>query len=427
MLKILIFCVLFTLPWFAPAYALSAVTLPQCIHIALEYNKDLQAAQVNVAIAKARLIQAKQWPNPSLNFSNNDDKLFKDQGEYTRSVGFSEKFPIAHRIARQKEVARVDVVLALTEIADAKRRLAGTVASLFYQLVVIDKRLHLLSQQLAVDRTLVQATQARFKVAEVSELDVNTAQLQYQNRLQQQRILTSQRVAQLAQFNALLGRPASMPLIIQDSVPSRQDLLNLRQEQRLALTLRPDLQATWLREHRAEADQALARAQRFEDWTIGIAVQQDRLAIDELPPQSSDRTLTVTLAIPLPIVNTYRGRIKEAQAAGIQANLTGQALQLRILNEVAGAYAQVLTLQNTLQHFNTSLLSLSRRNVQLAQYAYHQGQIALFEVVQAQRQQSDLQASYIDALNQYLQASVRLKTVVGNILPIRSFDSSQPM
>lgn len=77
------------------ATARRALTLQKIIQIALVNNKDLNAARYNVAIAKSRWIQADLWPNPSLNLSNNNDRLFNGEGEYLRSAGFSQVFSIS--------------------------------------------------------------------------------------------------------------------------------------------------------------------------------------------------------------------------------------------------------------------------------------------------------------------------------------------
>jgi outer membrane protein TolC len=52
--------------------------------------------------------------------------------------------------------------------------------------------------------------------------------------------------------------------------------------------------------------------------------------------------------------------------------------------------------------------------VRLAQQGYRQGLIPVFDVVQAQRQQAELNSAYLAMLDQYLQALVRLHTAVGD-------------
>ena len=72
--------------------AAKGLTLSQLIATALRESKELQAARFVEAKARARLVQAGLLPNPSLELANKNDRLFANEGEYTTSIGFSQKF-----------------------------------------------------------------------------------------------------------------------------------------------------------------------------------------------------------------------------------------------------------------------------------------------------------------------------------------------
>ncbi|MHB1948629.1 MAG: TolC family protein [Gammaproteobacteria bacterium] len=397
--------------------AAAGLKLDQLTQIAIQNNKDLQAAKYNISLAKARMVRAGQWNNPSLNLANTDDRFFTAEGEYTRSIGFSQQFPIAGRIGKQKKVARVDVAIAIEEIQDAERKLKIDVANSFYSLLITEHRLQQINRLLPVNLKLIRVTHNRLHAAEVSELDANTARLEYQRLLQEKSVLGSKRINQLSHLNELLGRPAFSFLSLDDKFPSFAPLPKLTEMQTWALGNRPDFKIAWLSLHRAQADAALARAERWADWTISAGVEQSKIVVQGAPRQNSDRALGLTLSIPLPLLNTNSGRILEAGAAAIQADAKIRAAQLSIETEVASSYQQVLLLKNTLKQSQDQ--SLSKRNIKLAQQAYGVGQISLLEVVQVQRQQNDLQMAYLDTLDQYFQALIKLWGAVGiNSIPI---------
>lgn len=391
------------------------LTLPQAIGIAVQGNRDLQAARYIVEVARARLLQAGLPPNPRLNLGGSNDFLFNNAGEYVANVGISQQFPVAGRIARQKDVARVDIALALTEISQAERNLAGEVAKRFYQVLVLDRQIQLRDRLTGIDKNLVKVTRDRFRVAEVSELDVNTAQLELQRLVQERALLQNQRALQWAQLNQLLGRPSGMLLSLEDVLPpTSSPLPPLNEELDQALALRPDLRAALLSADRAQADLALAKAQRWEDWTVSVGLEQGRRVIEGAPPQSSDRLLGLSLSIPLPLRNKNQGRIAEAETAGSQAQVRIEALKLSIRNDVSSAYSEAERLRAAVQQYEDGMLRLSDRNVRLAQQGYNMGQTPILAVVQAQRQQSDLYIAYQNTLSQYLQALVALHTAVGD-------------
>ena len=402
----------------------AGMTLPQAVDIAVQSNKDLQAARYAVEQARARLLQAGLPPNPRLDIAARNDLLFGNKGEYTASVGISQQFPVAGRIARQKEVARVDVALALAEIRQAELKLAGDVTSGFYRVLALNRQIEVRERLIDADQKLVQGTRNRFKAAEVSELDVNAAQLELQRLTQERALLLSQRMTQLTLLNQLLGRSATQAIEVDDTLPSSEALPSLTDQQRQALAVRPDLRFALLNADRAQADQALARAQRWEDWTVGVGLEQGRQVIDGAPPQASSRALGLSLSIPLPLLNKNQGRIAEAAAAGTQADARIEALKLSISNEVASAYAEAERLQQAVSAYQGSMLALSARNVRLAQQGYNQGLISIVEVVQAQRQQGELNMAYLNTLDQYLQSLARLRIATGEY--VRSIKEPAP-
>lgn len=391
----------------------ATLNLKQITQMALQSNRDLKAAQFNVSIAQTRLIQAGLWSNPSLNLTSNDDKVFNNEGEYSRTAGFTQAFPISGRIAQQKRVARVDVAKAMAEINEAKRQLSANVANAFYALVVTERRLKQQDYLLGLNRQLVQVTHNRYHEAEVSELDSNTARLEYQRILQEKHLLQSVKISQVALLNQLLGRGTNASLNLDLSPPKQSPWPKLKTLQAIALKNRPDRQALLLNIQRANAAVQLARVGRFADWTLGLGVQQDKIVVQDGAPQTADRTLGLSLSVPLPLFNQNQGLIAEASATGTQAIMAVRALNLVIETQVASQLAQLQLLQKALKQTQTQSLQLTVKNVQLAREAYKSGQLSLLNLVQVHRQQNDVQLTYLTNLEKYLQAYVALCTAIG--------------
>lgn len=89
------------------------------------------------------------------------------------------------------------------------------------------------------------------------------------------------------------------------------------------------------------------------------------------------------------------------------------ALDLSIETEVASNYAQLKALQMSIKETQTVSLKLGVDNVKLARESYENGQISLLNVLQVQKQQNDLQMTYLSTLEKYLQVYVALCTAIG--------------
>ncbi|KTC66399.1 chemiosmotic efflux system C protein C (plasmid) [Legionella adelaidensis] len=395
------------------AYAEAPVGLKELNQLAIHHNKDIIASRYAMTIATAKLVQAGLWPNPSLELVNNDDRFFKDEGEYSRSIGLSQALPISGRIAKQKIVACIDIERAHAEIQEAIRQLSSKVANTYYALVVTENRLQQLNYLQRINKELVGVIHERYHAAEVSELDDNIARIEYGRIEQDKQLLRSQLITQYATLNQLIGRNPSKPLrisktiVIPKALPPLPDLVNH------ALKYRPDRRGLLLAHQRALADRALAKAERFADWTLGVGVQQDKIVVDGAPPQQADKTLNLTLSVPLPLLSGNQGRILEASATRTQALMAIDAINLTIETEVMSNYGQVQTLTTSLLQTQSTSLRLGLANVKLARDAYQNGQMSLLNVLQVQRQQNDLQATYLTTVEKYYQSYVALCTAIG--------------
>lgn len=397
-----------------------ALGMRELIAIAREDNKDLQAACYAIDKARASQLIAGVRANPRVDVSARSDFLFRNEGEYATAIGISQQFPITGRLLREKDIARVDIALAEAEVQDAERRLANEVRLAIDHLTVLDRKIASSGELIAIEKHLLQTTRSRFKVAEVSELDVNTAQINLQRTEQERSLLQSQRQAQVVTLNALLGRPASAALDIDTSVQEAAALPGLDALQQQAIASRPDLHSALLASDRAEAEMRLAKASHWEDWTVGLELSQDRQVITGAPAQGVNRAIGVTLSIPLPLYNKGQGLVAQARASEDQARARIAALRESIQGEVAGAHGEATRLQASLSQFGQQLLPISARSVRLSQQGYSQGLIPVFDVVQAQRQQSELNATYLTTLDAWLQAVARLHLAVGDDVPAAS-------
>lgn len=387
----------------------AAATLNELIGIAIENNKDLQAARFAVQQAQARLIQAGLRPNPRLDLTTTNDLLFGNYGEYAAGVGIGQPFSLTHRLARQQDVARVDIDRITAETLDSERRLAGAVAAAYYRAVSLTQQSSARDRLIDIDRHLAEVSRRRFRAAEVSEIDVNVAQLEMLRLQQERALLRNEQLAQIAQLNQLLGRTSFEPLNLGDTLPNTAATAALSELREGAFARRPDLRAAKLAAARATADQELARAQRWEDINVSLGVDQSRLVLDNGPRQSTSRALGISVSIPLPLFNKNQGRIAETRAVQSQADAQVDALKLNIANEVAGAFAEAGRLRQIADEFARDLLPVSERNVRLAQKGYAEGLVTLAEVVQVQRQQGDITVASLNSLDQYWQAWVRLQ------------------
>jgi cobalt-zinc-cadmium efflux system outer membrane protein len=397
----------------ASAFAQQSLTLEQAVQNALTNNRELAAARVRVEEAKARLVQAGQWPNPELELEGRFDNAFNNEGEHGFAAGVNQPFTVSGRIGAQKSVARVDIDRTFAEVADLERRVVGEVRRSFTESLAVEQQVGLQKFLIGLNEELLKATKAALERGQVSEKDVNAIQIALQQAQQRQKVLETQRRSRLLELNKLMGLPAEPEAVIAGELQLQvlADMSAFTLEK--ALARRPDFAVAQFDVALARSEQRLAKAERFEDWRIGAGYQREQSVVDGAPPQNVGQFVGLKLSIPLPLFDRKQGRIRETVALEDRAQKTVEALKLQIAQELADAQQRVKALAPLLESYTPEILKRAEDNVKLVENGYRQGLASIVEVIQSRQQFAELKSSYIDTLRDYQEAVIDLEIAAG--------------
>ncbi len=383
---------------------------------ALRASPDLAAAYAAIDAARGRLIQAGLWPNPALALTGRSDFALQNEGERAIGVDLAQRFPIAGRIARAQDVARVDVALALAEAREFERVLIGEVRRTAYSLAALDEAIESRESVIRTAEELTHAATRRRRAAEVSDADVNLLEIELARFEQEKRRLELDRAVVAIRLNQLLYRPVDSPTAISVSLDeSAFDVSQATDELAKAAARRPDLEGIRLDSDRARADAQLARAESWEDWTIGAGYESDRQVFRNEPPSDPigvkrDDFLGVAVSVPLPLWNRNQGRVVEAQANERRARARLAARERAVEAEIEAARRRATELSHVAREYHESLLPRSRQNVDLLERGYRQGLVAITTLVQAEQQLADTVLRHAQTLGELRQAEVDFET-----------------
>jgi cobalt-zinc-cadmium efflux system outer membrane protein len=379
---------------------------------ALRANPDLRAARAAIDAARGRLVQAGLWPNPELGVAGASDVVFADEGEWSIEVGFAQRFPIAGRLARAREVARLDVEQALAEARDFERTLVAQVESSATALLAVERAIATRDLLIEAARELVRVSSQRFRAAEVSEADLNLLEVDLSRFEQERRLLELERQTETIRLNRLLYRAPEAPVAISGDVEAAAFAPDPAAElTAAALERRPDLRRLRLEVEGARAEARLARAEAWEDWSLEGRYERDRGVIDDagLELLDPDSLLGLSLRVPLPVWNRNQGRVAEALAAERRAAARLAALERAVEAEVATGLVRVAELARVGREYREDLVPRSERNVALLGRAYRQGLAAISALVQAQQQLADTSLRYVQTLGELRRAEIELE------------------
>ena len=382
--------------------------------VALENNRDLIAARLAIRQAEGRLKQSGLWSNPEWETSYAPDTAFANEGEYNFSTGFKQRFPITGRLGKAKAVAKVDVEMAAAEVHNQERLLTGDVLGRCRELLVLQQQLQANQEIQDTLGKLVTMSERRAKVAEVSEADVNLARIELQKaQLFRQTLLVGQTTATVA-LNQLLGREPKTPLEILGQPPMDFNSDAIAEAEGKALTRRPDRRLAALSINRSAAEIKLARAEKWEDWSVGLDYSRDKQKFVAPVGDKRDQFLGLSVSIPLPFWNRNQGKISEVQAGQQRAEAELNALDLHITAEMQTAGERLRQLSDILRQYREESLKLAEQNVALMQKGYTDGLVNITAVVQAQQQFTDLRLKYLETLADFERALTDWQTATAS-------------
>jgi outer membrane protein, heavy metal efflux system len=397
----------------ATARVSCAMSMEHAVQFALANNLELRAATYEVEKARGRLIQAGLWPNPALELSHSSDRLFHNEGERTTTAAFQQAFPISGRLRHAKNVSRVELAQAMAEIRNRERLLIGEVQRDFLTVLLLREQITANGELLTASRDFADLLRQRFDRAEVSEVEVNLARADVQRLAIETAELESDLTARELALKLRLGFAPEQPVAFTGNLEALTTRFLPERYSTTMVVNRPDLRQTELGIDRAAAELRLARAEAWEDWTLGTEYEHER-GIDEPRGLTSDHFLGVKISIPIALWNRNRGRITEQRAAAEQAQVQFEAQRLAIRSEIATALARARKLRGAVGNYRQELLPSLANTEQLLRRGYDEGLIPATQVIQVHQQQATLRNTFLTATANYLQALVDLETATAS-------------
>jgi cobalt-zinc-cadmium efflux system outer membrane protein len=380
--KALVLCAALAAP--VAGAAQQRVTLEQARAAALANGSRVRIAAADEALARADLLTARAFPNPTL------------------SADYSKSAPQYHLIADQPlefpwlRTARIRAAQAgalgaryRLEIERAAVRYA--VDSAYVQAAALRELYGLSARTEREGDELVRIARTRQQAGDASELDVELA-LVAQGGLQAAALADSlAAVAALLDLQALMGIPSAHPtIVLADSLASLPALTP---------TIGPGAAAVPLRAAAAQADVqartasvAVERANRWAAPSVTGGVEWHDPSGGEpgyLP--------TFGIAVPLPLWDHNRGPIAAAQAGLRRAQAELEAAQREGAAALAAAERSRAAAAVSVER-GRALLAHAERVVALSTQGYREGAFPITTVIDARRAAREVLRQYVQDL-----------------------------
>ena len=373
---------------------------------AIQHNPALAAARFRIEEAHGRLDAAGRRPNPELEFDLSQNVRTPEHGA---GVAWMQKFPRTARLALEKGVSRAQLAVAEAEVHDAERKLSGEVRTAAVSLLALEKERGLRGQQILNSEELTAFMLKRVQSGEASAVDAAQLELEAKQLGTQVIMLDVEKATLLGTLRPLLGVASRDAIAITGVLGEPSDVKG----NSATIAARGDYRAAQANADAARQGVELAKANKWEDITVGISASHDR-SEDAPDGLSRDTMFGVKVNIPLPLWNKNEGQIREATAAAKRTAKEVEAVAAQIRAEAAAARCEMAALTKIVADIDEKLIPQAKHIEEQLRANYAGGLTPLTEVIRARGKRFEMEAQRLDALRDWHLARAKHMTAIGN-------------
>ncbi|MFZ9932329.1 MAG: TolC family protein [Chthoniobacterales bacterium] len=397
--------------WVSSAVA-KDLSLQEAVHTALMNNRDLAAARHIVGQAQGRLRQAGLLPNPEVEFNGYSDFVSDREGEGAFVIGLHQWFPLTSRLGLARQVARVDVAMALREVRNRERLLVAEVQQLYARAQAARRREQSAAQARRDSSDLVSLARERLASGQGSLAESALARVDEQRWGNAASVAATEADKYLLEMKTLLGQAADAPLSLAQSLESVVDQLRA-EARRERISCRPDMELAMLAADKAAAEVALAQASAWEGMRLGIEYMQDR-GVDQPGGISTGDFLGVKVTLPLPVWDRKEGLTRERQAVAEAAAAQRRALELEVANSIAAARAQAALFDKQWQRYRSTTEPLVESGSREIAQGFDEGRVDARDLLMVRAQNASLRVESTAMLENLALALIGLEAAAGS-------------
>ncbi len=382
------------------------LTLDDVLAIVDVLNPQLEAERANVDLATAALWDAQLYPNPSLLLGVEDAHTSGPFSDSKRTIGVSVPVVVGGRIgaassaaARQREVAAMNYV-------GKRREILGAAKLAFVTLLAAKRRAELARETRDIARGLHDATEARYKVQAVPEMELLKAAVN---------LAKSQSDLSFAEKDLAVARTALLAAMGDADLPvdkfvgalSTKFVVPAFDALRGQITTHPRVESARKAKEAAQLDLDAAKAERIPDLAVEARVGDDA---------ESGAVVEFGIEVPLPIFNRNQAKIAAVEIRIRQAELAVQAVRVELARRLDEVYRTFAASQERVTVYESEIVPKAQTALDLTNEGYRQGKFGYLDVLDAQRTLAEASLAFVAAVADLNASAIELETLTGTRL-----------
>lgn len=415
------------------------LTADEAVKLALLSNPRARSVLLRVGLARADVVQAGLWTNPTIGFSFN---LPTGGGSNQFGMNLAQNIADAWMIPSRQRAATRDLQSQMLIAANELVGLAVDTKVAYFNAVAADRTLEIAQDNAALSNELLRITNARLEAGTVGSLDVNLAKgealraavearkARLESASSRRMLATHLGLTTSAQSIVLtepLPKPAERELpvdrFVEAALEARLDARAARDiveanaarvEFELAKVF-PNVAFGFEFEHQAHrspggrkilADTARASIANGRLSAPGIESRGQR-SLEK--SQRIDAILGPSLSLTLPIFDQNQAQIAKARMNYLESKAMLDGLKRSIVQNTREATDRLVTSWDVATSYQDEVLPQARETLEISQGTYQAGQTTILNLIDAQRSLLETRRANIAALQNAAAAIAELE------------------
>lgn len=367
----------------------ATLTLAQVRLDAMRCNRDIIAARRNEEASQADIQTASQRPNPvlSLGVANINPHLGVGAGNARSKtvdsiVRVDQTIETANKGGLRVDTARANSRAAGETLQAVITQQSSVVDQAFYEALVSQERVAVLTETLALYGRTQQANEARLKAGDVARADVSKLQLDVLRAQTDMRNAMTDHASDKAALAQAVGVPGTLA---DNRLAPDWPALDVPVPEPDADTVqrRPDVAAAEARLAAAASARDLARAGRVPDVTVGA--QAEHYPVSPSNQTGTGNSFGVFVSIPLYVRHSFGGEARRAEVDYYAALDDRNRVLLEAQNELERSRNQLDAARLSLKQMKDGVIPTAESVAGSAEFAYARGASSVLDLLDARR------------------------------------------
>lgn len=361
--------------------------LAEYVRYAEQHNPKLKQALARYQAALAKVAPASAWADPRLTYGYFARPVETRTGPQEMRVSAAQTFPWKGTLNLKGQIAEQEAEVEGQRYEAARRSLVFAVKAAYYDCYFLERAIAVTESNVRLLSHLEEVGRTRYRGGTGEHAAVLRAQVELGRLADRRRSLRQQRRPASARLNAELGRAATAPIAVPDSLPMAALALDEDELKGRLLAANPTLQVLQTQARAQSLGVELAGKRFYPDLTVSL----DYIHIGD----RGENPLIAMATVNLPLWRSAYEEGKRAAKLSHQAALQSVAdEENRLVAELELALYKQRDAQSRRVLYQDSLLPKAELMLSVTQRAFAAGRSDFLAVIDAQRTLLAFQLAY---------------------------------